>query len=237
MIAAETDVTARIARSLPRAAALVAVLSVAGAASAPSPASAGPKDQARPEPAVLPDAAATIPPYVIKGAAIELTMNGAMLRVEALDESRREAWFRLRSTLGGDPLPKRADWPEGFTVFEVSFANYSGGTLTFNPTVASCWRTNDHDLRPVHLDLVLEMLRALRGADVFDQAPLLREALRTFHLETLVLAHGQRASRLLLYRGAPSDARWLRLDFVDVEVGPHVIHPRFQFTVVQPARQ
>jgi len=242
MIAAETRVTpSPPPRPSPRAArrpsARAATLAAVALLATVRPTAAGKEQAPRPEPIIEPNAVAVSPPYVVNGRAIELTMNGVQIRVEPLDENRRETWFALRTKIGGDPLPKRADYGDGFTVFEVSIANYSGATVTFSPAVASCWVNKDRDLRPIALDLMLDMLRAFHGSDVFDQAPLMREALSAFHLEPLLLASGQRTSRLLVYRGAPPGASELRLDLVNLEIGSGVIHPRFLFQVREPGQR
>jgi hypothetical protein len=186
------------------------------------------------EPRIVPNRDAMVPPYQVNGSAIELTMNGVRIRAEPLDENRRETWFRLRSTLRADPLPRRTAHADGFTVFEVSLENHGIGTLTFSPAVAGCWYDKDHDLRPLHVDLLLEILRAFHGAESADLGPIMTELLATFHAEPLLLAPGQRASRLLVFRGAPAKAKSLRLDLIDIEAGPHVIHPIFLFNVSEP---
>ena len=50
------------------------------------------------------------------------------------------------------------------------------------------------------------------------------------------LRRGQRASRLLVFRGPPAKAKSLRLGLVNLEVGPKEIHPSFLFTVSEPTR-
>lgn len=180
----------------------------------------------------MPDPERIQPPYTLSGRAVELQMHGVRLRVEPLDEGRRAAWFAVRTPLAGDPLPGRDTWPEGFVVFDVGVSNASPGTVTYSPGTSICWHSKDHELRRLQIDQVLELLRSQGDpAHGADASQLVGLALSTFHLEPLVLAPGESASRLLVYKGDPK-ARDLRLDLHRIDVGGEVLHPRLEFDVV-----
>lgn len=205
------------------------VLAALFAAGVAAPSTAGRRDAV--ERPIVPDRAAVSPPYEVDGLALGLTAKGVRIRVEPLDERRRETWFALRSRLPGDPLPKREAYPTGFAVFELSFLNNSSTTLHFAPNLTTCWHSRDHELRPLHLDQVIDLVRALYvGAGDATQEAV--DGLRAFHVEPLALEPGRRVSRLLVFRGPPAQARDLTLDLGRLQIGSDTLTPRFPFLLV-----
>jgi hypothetical protein len=185
------------------------------------------------EPRILPDPEGLEPPFVAVGDAVELSARGLSIRIEGLSEAERGAFFELRTDLARDPLPARAAFPEGFTVFELSFRNLSGRPFRFQPALTACRWTSDNELLPVHLDMVFEMLRALHhGAADADQRSV--EDLKHFHVEPLELKHGQSATRLLIYEGHPGKAKKLTLELGPLFLGSESFSPAVDFLLVYP---
>ena len=191
-----------------------------------------PDEEAR----IVPDPEGLAPPFVRVGDAVELTAKGISLRIKALTEPERQAYFELRTDLPRDPLPPRAAFPEGFTVFEVSFRNQSGSPMRFQPSLTACRWGKDNELLPVHLDMVFDMLRALHhGRPNKDDLAVL--GLRWFHVEPLVLKHGEGATKLLVYEGYGRRAKSLTLELGPLLVGIDSFSPAVDFLLLHPPKQ
>src|SRR5688572_7203848 len=165
-----------------------------------------------------PDAQVMLPPYQVRGGAVELAMNGVRLRVEPLDERRRETWLELRGGLGFDPLPKIERYPKGFTVFEIALENLSGQQATFTPNLVTCRLDKDLEVRLIQEDQLLDLLRAGHGEGL-DAAQAAFDGLSAFHVAPLILEHGQRAARLMVFEGPPLKARQLSLELDHLFIG------------------
>ena len=213
--------------------ALATALAAAPAARAENPPWNRPPEQ---EARVVPDPEGLVPPFTVVGDAIELTANGLSLRIKALGEAERAAFFSLRTDLSRDPLPPRAAFPEGFTVFEVSFRNHAGRPLRFQPALAACRWNRDNELLPVQFDQVFDMLRALHsGSENPDELAL--AGTRWFHVEPLELQHGESATRLLAFQGYGKRVKALTLELGPVLVGTESFSPAVDFLVIHPPKK
>jgi hypothetical protein len=210
---------------------LVAALTAAGAAAEQVPWNRSPELEAR----IIPDPEGLVPPFVVVGDAVELTANGLSLRIKALSESERGAYFQLRTDLPRDPLPPRAGFPEGFTVFELSFRNQSGLPMRFQPSLTACRWGKDNELLPVHLDMVFEMLRALHHGEP-NKDDLSVAGLRWFHVEPLQLSHGESATKLIVYQGYGRRAKVLTLELGPLLVGTEAFSPAVDFLLIHPPK-
>ncbi len=184
---------------------------------------------------IVPDPEGLEPPFVVVGDAVELNAKGISLRIKALTEPERQAYFDLRTDLPRDPLPPRAAFPEGFTVFEVSFRNQSGSPMRFQPALTACRWGKDNELLPVHLDMVFEMLRALHHGKP-NKDDLSVQGLRWFHVEPLVLRHGEGATKLLVYEGYGRRAKTLTLELGPLLVGIETFSPAVDFLLIHPPK-
>ena len=182
----------------------------------------------------MPDLAVMAPPFETRGDAASLDSKGLLIRVEPLDESRRDTFFRLRSALGRDPIPRRDSAPKGFTVFEVSLQNHSGVQASFAPALTQCWLDKDRDLRLLDTDQTLDLLRGVHATHPFpDQAAV--DGLDAFHVTSVVLDNGESVSRLLVFRNQPTRTRQVSLD-IEAQVGGEEVRAHFQFLVLESPR-
>jgi hypothetical protein len=203
--------------------ALLAVL--AGAAAAPVLA---------PEVRLEPDRAVMGAPFETQGQAASLDSKGLLIRVEPLDEARRDTYFKLRSALGRDPLPRRDRAPKGYTVFEVSLHNHSGMQASFAPALAQCWLNKDRELRRLDADHVLDLLRVIHSSHPFPEQAAV-DGLEAFHLTSVVLDNGQSVSRLLVFRDQPTRTPKVSLD-LEAQVGGEEIRAHFQYLIDEAPR-
>lgn len=217
----------------PAAALLAALLAAPAAPGADAPPwNRPPEEEAR----LLPDPEGVAPPFTITGDAVELTANGLSLRVEGLNEQERRDFFELRTDVPRDPLPPRAAFPQGFTVFELSLRNHSGRPVRFQPALTACRWTRDNELLPVHFDQIFEMMKAVHlGSDDADRLAL--QGTRWFHVEPLELQHGQSATRLLVFEGYGKRAKTLSLELGPLLVGSETFSPVVDFLLIHPPKK
>jgi len=147
---------------------------------------------------------------------IRVQMAGIHIQVRPMSQAERRAYFLVRSRLRFDPLPTLEQFPDGFTVFEVSFLNGSSEQFQFVPGMASILRgkagSGDKELFPVRSgDLYSFFSKLFEGED-----PMIKKALEMIYFETLYLDPGQMTSKLLIFEGLPKRTKRfvLRLDYM-----------------------
>lgn len=173
-----------------------------------------------------PDPSATQPPYTIVGSAFEVTSKGVRVRVEPLDDAQRKAYLTLRTSLGVDPFPTRAQYPAGPNIFAVSIQNGSASDLTYQPTLSQLFRNRDHEVFPIAADQLFTFLRSgLQAAEDPDQAAI--RALDIFHAHRLTLKPGESATRLLVFEAAPPGTTQVLLLLDQITVGAEEVRLAF----------
>jgi len=188
-----------------RAALLLVALLLASAAPA--------KKQTVGAPTVVPnekEAAGT--PYRIEGEWIRYETGGILIQVRCLTEEERVGFFRQRTRLKTDPFPPSALYPEGFTIFELSFLNGSKQGFQFSPGMAAIVRGSRAELEPYDLgSLYSYFLQLLEGDDAAVEA-----ALDAIYTRTVLLNPGERTTQLLIFEGLSARTKkfTLNLDYL-----------------------
>ena len=179
---------------------------------------------------LVPDATGLAPPLQLtETGAFDITSNGLRLRVEPLSEAERETYFRLRTSEGMNVLPS-VEGVDPFTVFSLSIENGTGNDVTFLASMTELRDQNDASVSPIPADTLGSLFRA-----VFDHAKnpdqAAHEALACIHSQALILRHGERATRLLVFPPPPRGAKHVDLNVEELQVGQQVLAPTFPFVV------
>jgi hypothetical protein len=193
---------------------------------------------------ILPDRAAAAGAQV-RGNAVDRTSGGIRIRVEPLAPAQVADWFRSRTRTGdlalpmdgsvmdpadGQPAPKGKKPGAPLTVFAVSFENGSGEHVTFVADLSSLTDEHGDEHAPLPADWLRNIMRQAYSATA-DPDRSADEAMGAIHAGPLILKHGQRASRLLIFPPKPK-AKKLVLTLGHLAVGARDVSPAFAFVVV-----
>lgn len=155
-------------------------------------------------------------PVVLEGDIVRVKMAGIFIQVRPMTQAERRAFFEVRSQLFFDPLPTHEQFPEGFTVFEVSFLNGSNKQFQFIPGMASILRgkegSGDKEKFPIRSGDVHSYMSKLFGG----KDEMIAKGLDVIYFETVYLAPGERVSKLLLFEGLSKRTKriYLKLDYL-----------------------
>lgn len=155
-------------------------------------------------------------PLRVEGDMVRVEMGGLLMQVRFLNEVDRRTFYQLHSRLPIDPFPPLEVFPEGFTVFEVSFLNNSSEEFQFLPGMASILRgkpgSGDKEMGASNIGDLYSYFRT-----VFDgKEALIDRAMEVLYFRTLYLEPGERTTKLLVFEGLPKRTRRfvLRVDFL-----------------------
>jgi len=155
-------------------------------------------------------------PYSLKGDTVRLDMNGVTMQVRPLSESARSTYFLLRSRMRSDPFPPLVKFPEGFTVFEVSFLNNTNEQFQFLPGMASLVRGKEgKGLKEVFAMGIGDLYGYFSSLFNGDELKI-QMAMEPIFFKTVYLGPGERTTKLLVFEGLSKRTKkiGLNLDFL-----------------------
>jgi hypothetical protein len=189
------------------------------------------------EPEIVPDLEAMEGmPLEIQGNVVTFPAGpGVQGRVRPLSELERGTFFRMRARVPGDPFPPREVYPEGFTVFEVSFLNASRKEFQFSPGMASIsakkGRLQDWD--PFDIGALYSYFSRVFQSD----ETAVERALDAVYTRTTILEPGKRMTRLLVFEGLPKRARRFKLHLDFMHLGSSSVDVAIPYRVVREKRR
>ena len=175
-----------------------------------------PGAEEKPEAVATPDRKALQgTPIQVDGEMVRFASGGILVQVRFLPESDRASYFRHRTRLGVDPFPPAEAYPEGFTVFEVSFLNGSKQDFEFSPVMASIGRGGGFDLFPFDIGTLYSyFIQVFRGDE-----KAVEQALEAVYTRTVYLRPGERTSQLLVFEALPRHMRRFTLELDAFHIG------------------
>ena len=129
------------------------------------------------------------------------------LRLTRLDDTGRQEFIRRETGINTDPFAARPDRPATFVTFLLELKNSGGGSLSLNPQ--NCWLfVGAIPEYPLDIPTLESYYRLMEQ----ELPPAYRNAGRALLDRELVLAPGEAASGLLVYRAEIQRAKRFRVE-------------------------
>lgn len=131
-----------------------------------------------------------------------------LARLTALDDAERLAFIRERTGLGIDPFATPPDRPKGFLTWRLEIHNKSSERIIFQPQSIVLVTKSKFPLRPLDIP---EIESAFGRLDQ-EVPPAYRHVRKAIFDGEVILAPGQRASGLLVFRMVPPRTQSFTID-------------------------